>query len=174
MYDALREIGLSARLAERRRPEERFGNGGSLGLIDTAKGPIRWVNVLWEGGGGGEYDPGPSYYVEYGVPDPRDLREVQVWSVRIRTFPVGGLATGVRWKGDDHGLRILDSLNADASTEAGLIESKRDVRVRARPKHRCWTIEDDHSTAPSVVQWNCYQAIAWHLLADWPSNDPLG
>ena len=47
----LRRCGVDAQIAERGRPEEKiFSERGteSLGVVDIAKGPIRWVNVRKE------------------------------------------------------------------------------------------------------------------------------
>ena len=41
----LQSLGIDVHMAERGRAEEKIGNAGSLGLIDVAEGPIRWVNL---------------------------------------------------------------------------------------------------------------------------------
>ena len=49
------------------------------------------------------------------------------------------------------------------------IMSSRDVVVRAHGDYRCWIISMETRDVPSRELWNCYQAIAQHLLAEWSS-----
>ena len=48
LADALNALGVGAEIAERGRSEERAGASWaqSLGVIDVAEGPVRWVNVV--------------------------------------------------------------------------------------------------------------------------------
>ncbi len=71
--------------------------GGSLGLIDIAGGPIRWVNVRSVGEG--------DYVAEYGVPcEHAPVPNPRLTSVRVRTFPLLGSMVDVRWRGYDPAL----------------------------------------------------------------------
>jgi len=45
LCDTLLEIGVPARLAKGRQPEEEYGSGRYAGLINIADGPLRWINV---------------------------------------------------------------------------------------------------------------------------------
>ena len=65
--------------------------GGSLGLIDIAGGPIRWVNVRSVGEG--------DYVAEYGVPcEHAPVPNPRLTSVRVRTFPLCGSIVDVPWR----------------------------------------------------------------------------
>jgi len=177
LCDTLLEIGVPARLAKGRRPEEEYGSGRYAGLIDIADGPIRWINIDFVPGGP-DY---PSYYIiEYGVPDSRPLPEVSFSAVFARTFPRIGRITCVRWKGKDGTLGILDCLNNDASVSGELIENSNfllSLTVHAAPKRasdkNCWIIAETPNGRPSIKLWSCYQAIARHLVNEWKSeSDP--
>ena len=185
MCARLRSLGIDAQMAERNRTEEKISGSGkrslglpgmrSLGLIDIAEGPIRWVNVL------------PSvrksplspteYYTDYGVPDPRlgprvgrNIPSLKIKSVCKTSGPVFGQVIDLQWEGRDFGLGIVGRLNSDISIKRPIMKSG-DVTIRAYST--CW-IMTMVCTQPlpeeplSKELWNCYQAIAWHLLADWP------
>lgn len=179
----LQSLGIDAQMAERGRREEKIGGKGSLGLIDIPEGPISWINVRKEtqhGGQGGRYtyDEGPfndggsytDYYIEYGVPDRRlspGHPEYRIISVRIKTPPLFDQVSDLHWKGEDFGLGIIDRLDSDISLKQPIMKSH-DVIIRAHGDHMCWIISTTASEVPSGELWNCYQAIARHLLAEWP------
>ncbi len=158
----LAELGVPARVAEPGRPEEEFLRG-SRELIDILdEGPIHWVNL--------HFDPGlESYDTEYGVPDSRSLPEVRVRSIRVKTAPVFGKVVGVRWQGKDGGLGIADRLQSDAEL-SHVLERTPEVFVHHFHKHNCWIIGHD-GTSLTAERWRCYQAIARHLLTEWPEGD---
>lgn len=206
---ALKNLGLNAQMAARGRVEEKiyFGPRRSLGVIDIAEGPIRWVNVTEETStwGGGD-DPDFLDFVVYGVPDSRvgpGFPEVRLKAVWVKTFP--GQITGVRWKGEDFGLGIVDRLSQDVSLASAMldgaklgnnwhpetstwrVEPGRHVKnflnatwwflgyvgfprrvprmeIRAYPYPSCWMLTTP-TLAPSKQEWDCYQAVAQHLLA---------
>ena len=188
-------IGVPATLAEGAPLEENLESGHpglrqflphreSLGLIDTAEWPIRWVNIVGISGTIGLSDQTPyGYYViEYGAPDSRDMPEVSLSPVFARRFRAFGRVTGVTWHGKDSGLGIIDRLNGDDSTKGALRTSKGirgGLSIRAVPEHRCWVIAETWGEslglglsppAPSAELWSCYQAIARHLLAEWKGH----
>ena len=164
LCDTLLEIGVPARLAKGRQPEEEYGSGRYAGLINIGDGPIRWININIVPGG---VDYPGRYVIEYGVPDSRDLPEVSISAVFARTLPAIGRITAVRWEGKDGGLGILGRLNRDASLGESVMEKQCDLTIRSRPKHGCWLIVN-HWPALSARLWSCYQKIAGHLLAEWP------
>ena len=160
----LQAIGVDARTAERGRPEEKTGRG-SLGVIDIGRGPIRWINVR-------VYDQGENtvHITEYGVPDSRHLPEIEIDSVRVKTFPVFGRVIDVRWQGKDLGLRIVERLSSDAAIKGAIIGSGDEVAVVARGDHGGWLIRRETTATPSAAQWSCYQAIAEHLRVPAPGS----
>ena len=181
---ALEALGIQVQMALRGRSEEEItsGRGESLGVIDVATGPIRWVGVKkeYEWWGGGESgDRVGVWYMEYGVPDSRlgpTFPEVRIESQRVRRFFVGKVVD-VRFTGDDSGLGLIDRLAIDVSLRKPIMEFRR-LELGAYPAHHCWIISSAYvnkgfmlprmwkgrTVAPSPQQWNCYQAIARHLL----------
>ena len=103
----LRTLGVDARISEQGAPEEPSESfvlpRKSVGLIDIADGPIRWVNVIfqadiaWREYGGDE----SGYYTTHGVPDSRIepyFSGLRILSTRMKSVSVVGRAAGVRWK----------------------------------------------------------------------------
>ena len=169
----LQSLGIDASLAERGRDEEKIGGGNSLGIIDIADGPIRWVNVLIEHG-----EETSWCNIEYSVPDPKieGLPEMRIESIRVKTFPIFGGVIDLLWKGEDSGLGIISRLNGDTSIKhpimtsmhpTGLLQVKLglDLRIRAYRENLCWILSPSTGDVPSREVWGCYQAIARHLLA---------
>ena len=168
-YTGLQSLGISAQILPRGRPEESIRQG-SKGLVDIPEGPIRWINLR-------RITHPTDYFIDYGVPDLRlgpNSPKLLIKSVRIKNFPLLGEIVDLRWKGKDAGLGIIGLLNSDTSLKRPIMVS-RDVYIQGYGKHRCWIISmpSDWSTrwdVPSRDLWNCYQGIARHLLAEWPSD----
>ena len=186
----LQALGIDAQKAECGRPEEKIGvegnqnldrfclNGISLGLIDIPEGPIRWVNIRSE-----PSESGIIYYTNYGVPNPRlgpASPEMHIYSVRKKNFPLVGKVVDLHWKGrgwyytpapvKNQGLRIIDRLKSDILIKHPLIKESYDVKIHASRDHGCWIISTETRGPVSEDLWNCYQAIARHLLAEWPPS----
>jgi hypothetical protein len=100
----------------------------------------------------------------------RELKELwgglEIKSVRKKAFPLFGKVVDLHWKGKDSGLGIINRLNGDILIKRPIMKS-RDVLIRAHGKHGCWIISTLTNVPPSEELWNCYQAIAQHLLAEW-------
>ena len=168
---SLRSLGIDAQMAERGTWQEKIRLEGrtSLGVIDMREGPIRWVRVDKASG------PPPSiessYFTHYGVPDPRlglGSPPVAIKSVCVNSFPLVGKAVDLHWRGRDLGLGIIDRLNNDVQLKQPIMSS-RDVKINAHGDHSCWIIStspEGWRSHPSLELWNCYQAIAQHLLAE--------
>ena len=155
---SLQAMGVDARMKERGQPEEKTGEG-SLGLIDIGRGPIRWINVRL-------VDRGETSVRinDYGVPDSRNLPELAIQSVRVKTFPLFGRVIDVRWKGNDLGRGIAERLGSDATIKGAIIGNGDEVAVVAGGGYGGWLIRPKTAATPSAEQWRCYQAIGEHLL----------
>ena len=165
----LRMCGIDARMAVRGQVEEEVAGEGSLGIIHVPDGPIRWINVRKERHGSGQSST-TYYYTEYGVPDSRlglDSPKAQIQTVRVKSLPIVGKVVDLRWKGGDSDLGIIGRLNSDDQLKQPIMES-RDVTITAIRDYRCWIMSTQTRDVPSGELWNCYQAIAQHLLAEWP------
>ena len=156
---ALRVLGINAQMAERGRTEEKIGSDRSLGVIDLQEGPIRWVNMTWVSYGGGMAGGSTYYYANFGVPDPRmppDFPPFIIRSVKIKTRPIVGRVTGVRWKG---------SYEANKYAPGVIRRLQGDDTISIHPNHACWIITVESKYSPTRGLWRCYNAIAEHLLA---------
>ena len=177
---ALQALGIQAQMAPRGRAEEKIyprdrRSLGSLGVIDIAEGPIRWVNVT-RGTLDTENETDTSFYLEYGVPDPNvrsGFPEVRLEAISVHEpvpdsrwwflkFPVLGPVIGVRWEGKDFGLGIAEHLSQNVLVPTAFSEGS--FEIRAYPDRGCWTLTVNEVLAPSKQEWDCYQSIASHLL----------
>ena len=175
-------IGLDACMVERGKSEERVIGGlkgGSLGLIQVGASPIRWVNVLrheTRSGGSTGGAGWPIYTNVYLVPahGTGRGRRVELKSVRAKSVPLSGRVIDVRWKANFKG-DLIRSLNEDLLLKQNLIRAKEDVTIRSFPDDGYWTISSrwyqadwllrtPRQLVPSREQWDCYEAIARHLL----------
>ena len=178
---ALQMLGVKVQMAERGRPEQRIEGGGSLGLIDITKGPIRWVNVCRQKTSGSDF-----YRIEYGVPDTKvrpGYDGLRVSGVRVKTFPVLGRVVDLRWQGDDLGTGLIDLLKGDISL-SGPLTTGTDLKIRYYGEHGCWIISTPWIPSgllrswravliPSAELWHCYEAVAGHLLSVDPPAPPM-
>jgi len=155
----LQAMGVDARMAERGRREEETGKG-SLGVLDIAQGPVRWINVREEGSGESQ-----RYITEYGVPDQGYIPQLQIRPIFVKTFPVFGQVIDVRWEGTDEDLDIVQRLSNDQAIKHSIMVTEDEVTVVARRDHGCWLIRRETEDTPSPEQWQCYQGIADWLLA---------
>ena len=106
----------------------------------------------------------PPRLSHYGVPDQRLTQEspkVQIESALVKKYFVGRIVD-VYWRGKDFGLGVLERLNDDTSLRKP--ELALQVKIRAYPEHGQWILATATEDLPSVEVWNCYQAIARHLL----------
>jgi len=165
---SLQRIGIDAKLAERYLGEENIECGvysKSLGIINIREGPIRWVNVVHRSD---QAPAGASLYVKYGVPDSR------LWAVIKPKLKVESdrKKDNWQWKGKDSSLGLIDRLNRDTSIGYSLLQSKSpEITIRANPDYSCWVISTQEALSEEL--WNCYQMIARHLLAEWPTGHKL-
>ena len=196
---ALQAIGIQARLSDRGCKEEEFtsGQGESSGVIDIATGPIRWIGIREEMDMGHDEDrPEKTWYTEYIVPDSEigSFPKVRLKSVEVKSFPLVGKVTDLRWEGKDFGLGIIDQLACDVSLNRRLIDERaffryRGLEIGAYPEYSCWILTTtyywEHSGGgvmralgirerklPAISRelWNCFLTIAQQLLASSSSS----
>ena len=176
VHEGLRSLGVDGQIAEPVQYGKSVAEGfcwDSIGIIRVQKGPIRWVNILKQeiprpGPGG----PLVDYHILYGIPDHKlapKPPKIEIESIHKKK----GLSSKVvdlHWGGRASffspigklGSRIVARLNNDVAVRDKLIRS-RDVKIRAYDK--CWVISIEAGEPPSQEEWECYQAIAEHLLA---------
>ena len=159
----LKSIGVDAKLAENVRPETNIQCGfgmHSLGTIDIEEGLIRWVNI--------RIDVNETNWVDLGVPDPR-LRQgqhkVQIQAHFQKTLFGLGRVVDLIWRGEDSSLGIIQRLNDDIPLKNTLMRTNAyDFTIIAYDNPSCWIISVAYSIPIDKELWNCYQAIAKHLL----------
>lgn len=177
--DVLRGMGIDAQIAECGRPEENTERGPfceSLGMIDIAEGPIRWINVIRKRLGHIR-----EYNLKCGVPDGRldpSSPKVQIESAPKRNFPLFGKVVDSQWKGEDSGLGLISHLSSDSLLKQKIIKSNVVMNISAHGNLGLWIISTDYSRHvsppiwfPSEEEWQGCQSIARHLLTDWSQDD---
>ncbi len=144
-----------------------LGGVAEIGLIDISYGPIGWVYSVLDGNEElwGE--------IEYGIQDERQLPSVGIKAEGVRSFPLVGQVTDVRWKapGRDAGDReIAASLSGDRSIRDAIVASRilsEGITVTTCADHNRWWIHslwEDPERPVSAAKWACYEMIAKHLL----------
>ena len=163
---ALNSLGVQAEMAERGRDEENIHNAWwnrSLGVIDLPEGPIRWINVI-------KKDPSkespPMWWVNFCIPDERPIsggREIDVKTVRKKSFPVFGRVIGVEWRGKDHSTGLINRLSYDQAAK-DLATRRGNIRIRSYEKEfQGWTLQIESKLEPNRQDWNTIQDIAEYL-----------
>ena len=176
LANALNSIGVRAEMAERDRPEEGICKRTftrSIGVVDIADGPYRWVNVVKQDGN--QYSP-TRWWTVFCLPDeernvaPQDLREidnrqfVNIKTSREKSFPLFGRVTAVSWEGDDHGTGLLDTLSGDAVVTL-LAKKVGCLEVAGYDKEfQGWTVQVDTGLRPKRQDWEALLRIAGYLL----------
>ena len=189
----LQALGIPAQMVERVRREEKItsSHGSSKGVIDIASGPIRWVNIKKSEGAAPSIGLNTVWRTEYGIPDPNigvTFPAVHIESALVKHIPLIGEVIDLAWKGDDVVFPVIKRLTGDDSLrqfesdhyaltnevikrltgDDALREFKYDyyeLTIETYPKHGCWMLTVKGAPVPSGMHWNCYQAIADHLLA---------
>ena len=162
----LQSLGISASKAAQGRPEEGMGADeySPAGVIDISHGPISWANVLTTGKGRAVGR------VVYGIQASNLLRigDIQMWSVRVKRFPVIGKTVDFRWESYIKLPYALHPLSEDPPLKDLMVQYLReDVEIRSQPRHRYWLLHVGRGGPlhlPSLGEWECYQAIASALV----------
>ena len=171
----LGSLGIDAELSESRQSEQDIGSGGifkknrSLGLINIAKGLIRWINLreASEGQGPDGLHVLYSYYMDYGVRNDTGARlpNTTIVSVRKKRFLIFGAVVATHWRGSFAlGRDIANRLNAEPSMILPMIWDD-DFEITSYPEHESWILSAKEWKVPSRLQWDAYQALAETLLS---------
>ena len=141
---ALNELGVTATMAERGRPEEKILDtwmNRSQGIIDLPAGPIRWINCLKQDGS--QYSP-PQWWTVLGIPNERTFSEdraVKIKTVRKKSFPLFGKVVDVEWKGADHATRLINVFANDPAVKS-FVKHHGNVEIQSHAKKfQGWTVQ---------------------------------
>ena len=170
--DALNALGIRAEMSERGRPEESVRRDlfrRSLGIVDLAEGPIRWVNVVKQDG---TRHSAPRWWFVYCVPDdsPQDLRyldikrSIDIKASRQRSFPLFGKVVGVTLEGDDRGTGVIGALSADAKIAALAKKAVNLVVAGYNEEFQGWTLQVERRQPPTREDWEALLIIVDCLL----------
>ena len=168
LINALNSLGVKAEMAERKRAEEKVHNAWwnrSLGVIDLPEGPVRWINIIKKDR---QKDSPPMWWINHCIPDERPIsgsREIDVKTVRKKSFPLLGKVIGVDWKGKDHSTGLVNRLSYDQATK-DLATRIGNIRIRSYSEEfQGWTVQVDRRFEPTRQDWQTIQKIADYLLS---------
>ena len=196
LYGHLQRLGVRARVVGKgpslRQRGNRFFGAEGHGFIEIDDSPIRWVDVAFWSRVIEIDDDAEHCVVRYAVVDPRlqpTVRKVDILLIRLRSFPLFGKVTDLRWKGNDSGLGIVHRLNSDRRTKAAIMRNlgvfgamptrPNPISISAYAPRNVWLISTPYpweiiypspqQSAPvwpklSKELWDAYQAIARKLL----------
>lgn len=182
LCSGLIKFGIDARLSKTWQTEQEIGDGGlfmltrSLGVINIHDAPICWINLTEarnnKSPGWNEYLY--TYYMDYGVPYAGGamMQKERIFPVRVKTFPIFGDFSHLRWKSGGFGREITNRNNADpllihpSIMDTGLL-------ITSYPEHQCWIMSTKEWRVPSGDQWTAYQTLAGYLLAATQANQSL-
>ena len=141
------KFGISASVSQSTCQDSRIPHDSlsdPLGKLDIDGCPIRSVNVF-QFRRTYEYDC-DDFTVMYCVPDSRIIpgfRNVQLYSVRVKSFPFIGRVKAVEWQENDIELHLRKHLSQASFINATITATGKDFRVIAHPNKECWTIQTD-------------------------------
>ena len=165
---ALNSVGVKAEIAERGVGEEKAENSWyqrSLGTIDIAKGPIRWINILKKDSG--QHNP-PKWWVVLGIPDERPIsnhQTINIKTVRNKTFPLFGKVVDVIWKGNDSGTDLVNVLSTDPAIKT-LSQRIGNLEIKNHSNEfQGWTLTVDRRFSPTNQDWETLEKVADHILS---------
>ena len=168
LTNALNSLGVKAEMAERKRAEEKIHNAWwnrSLGVIDLPEGPVRWINIIKKDQ---SKDSPPMWWINFCIPDERLIssrREIEIKTVRKKTFPLFGKVVGVTWKGNDHSTGLVSRLSYD-ETAKNLATRIGNIKIRSYSEEfQGWTLQVDRRFKPTIQDWQTIQKIADYLLS---------
>lgn len=176
--EGLASIGVPSEALQQDDPREKYFDVGiSYGLVVVEGQSVAWINTRgrWEGGN----DP---TYTDFAVPDPRlaglEVSSLVIDSIGIRTLSLFGRVKGVKWRGKDYGLGMIEYLNSCKDLSAAwrsnvLGYAGPDVRILAHSSpHAFWRIAttinfpwDDAVKRLSCWRkvWQCVDSLGCHL-----------
>ena len=171
LADSISSLGIQASLAQRGRNEEKFQRfwifKRSLGIIDIADGPIRWINYLKRDG---SKNSPPRWWVVFGIPDERPIsstRKIKMKTIRKKTFPLFGKVTDVTWRGNDQGTGLLSMLSDDEDVDR-LSAEFGDLYIQSYSEDSLmgWTVTIGKRIRKlTIEQWDEFIKISDRLLA---------
>ena len=165
---ALNELGVTATMAERGRPEEKILDtwvNRSQGVIDLPAGPVRWINCLKQDGS--QYSP-PRWWAVFGIPDDRtfsEQRAVKIKTVRRKSFPLFGKVVGVEWQGEDYASRLLSVFANDPGVKS-FVKRTGDIEIESHAgDFQGWTVQVQGKFKVTQQDWDVVQKMVDHLLS---------
>lgn len=159
---------VKAQMGVRGRPEEKVENSWyqrSLGVIDIAEGPIKWISILKRDR---SKDSPPKWWVVMGIPfdgDGSAIQKIGIKTVRKKAFPLFGKVVDVIWKGDDGVSGLINILSQDTAIKE-LSKKIGNLEIKSQSEgFQGWTLTSDRKFAPTSEDWETIQRIANHILS---------
>ena len=166
LASALRALRVNAELANRGEIEKnvrktRFRR--SLGIVDISGGPVAAINVLKMDGS--QHSP-PQWWevflISSDLPGTAD-HPVDLSTRRVKSFPVFGTITAVKWRGEDFGSGLINSLDQDHRL-ADVIRRVGGFEIRSHSNgFEGWMIQIKARLQPNERDWGMITSLAERL-----------
>jgi hypothetical protein len=117
LYNSLKNIGINCELAERGIRADKLQNPWhrkSLGVIKiNSESPIEFINIIKKDR---SKDSPPRWWYYFAIPDESvqsESNQIEVKSIRKKTFPVFGKVKSIEWKHNNYSENLSDEFTRD-------------------------------------------------------------
>lgn len=135
------------------------------GIIDLAKGDIRWISFLHRPRQGKNSPPINNMVL--GIPDPNvpiQHKQVRIRTIRKKSIPIVGKVNDVYWKGADNPAGLAQILTEDVDVKGLAMDM--DLELKTYPGETFgWTLGVSKLISPTEGQWKSFQSVANIVLA---------
>ena len=160
--------GVKAHMSDRGRLEEKVENSWyqrSLGVIDIADGPIKWINILKKDRS--DKSP-PKWWIVMGIPNSFEgssISKIKIKTVRKKSFPLFGKVVDVNWEGDDSVSGLINTLSQDTDIKE-LSKKIGNLEIKSQSEEfQGWTLTSDRRFAPTNQDWAAIETVANYILS---------
>ena len=160
--------GVNAHMSDRGRLEEKVEKSWyqrSLGVIDIADGPIKWINILKKDGS--QHSPA-KWWIVMGIPnnfEGSSIPKIKIKTVRKKAFPLFGKVVGVSWEGDDSVSGLINTLSQDTDIKE-LSKKIGNLEIKSQAgKFQGWTLTSGRRFAPTNQDWAAIETVANYILS---------
>ena len=160
--------GVEAHMSDRGRLEEKVENSWyqrSLGVIDIADGPIKWINILKKD----RSQKSPAkWWIVMGIPNSFEgssIPKIKIKTVRKKSFPLFGKVVDVNWEGDDSVSGLINTLSQDTDIKE-LSKKIGNLEIKSQSEEfQGWTLTSDRRFAPTNQDWAAIETVANYILS---------
>ncbi|MCL0105659.1 hypothetical protein M1N90_02745, partial [Dehalococcoidia bacterium] len=137
----------------------------SLGVIDIADGPIKWINILKKDRS--QHSPA-KWWIVMGIPNSFEgsaIPKIKIKTVRKKSFPLFGNVVDVNWEGDDSISGLINTLSQDTDIKE-LSKKIGNLEIKSQSEgFQGWTLTSDKKFTPTNQDWAAIETVANYILS---------